>query len=157
MRLRLVSGISSGFPGLFQSLGQVTHVLLTRSPLITQEQALEVTVRLACVKHAASVRPEPGSNSPLMCVRRSRERGAANGKRSPDGNQLVDRQSRRNQTITVVCLTKGNPSRCAHEPKARRRPRGRGCLALTFGTLLSSQGADAHRTKPFGRVSGQPC
>ena len=23
------------------------------------------TVRLACVKHAASVRPEPGSNSPL--------------------------------------------------------------------------------------------
>ena len=66
MRLRLVSGISSGFPGLFQSLGQVTHVLLTRSPLITQEQALEVTVRLACVKHAASVRPEPGSNSPLM-------------------------------------------------------------------------------------------
>ena len=66
MRLRLVSGISSGFPGLFQSLGQVTHVLLTRSPLITREQALEVTVRLACVKHAASVRPEPGSNSPLM-------------------------------------------------------------------------------------------
>ena len=34
MQLRLVSGISSGFPGLFQSLGQVTHVLLTRSPLI---------------------------------------------------------------------------------------------------------------------------
>jgi hypothetical protein len=28
---------------------------------------------------------------------------------------------------------------------------------LTFGTLLSSQGADAHRTKPFGWVSGQPC
>ena len=34
MRLHFVSGISSGFPGLFQSLGQVTHVLLTRSPLI---------------------------------------------------------------------------------------------------------------------------
>ena len=38
-------------------------MLLTRSPLI-QEQA-PFTVRLACVKHAASVRPEPGSNSPL--------------------------------------------------------------------------------------------
>ena len=25
-----------------------------------------VTVRLACVKHAASVRSEPGSNSPLF-------------------------------------------------------------------------------------------
>ena len=34
MRLRLVSGISSGFPGLSQSKGQVGHVLLTRSPLI---------------------------------------------------------------------------------------------------------------------------
>ena len=34
MRLRLVSGISSCFQLLFQSLGQVTHVLLTRSPLI---------------------------------------------------------------------------------------------------------------------------
>jgi hypothetical protein len=66
MRLCVISGISFGFPKLFQSQGQVTHVLLTRSPLITQEQALKITVRLACVKHAASVRPEPGSNSPLM-------------------------------------------------------------------------------------------
>ena len=62
MPLRVVSGISSGFPGLSQSLGQVTHVLLTRSPLIPARKRF--TVRLACVKHAASVRPEPGSNSP---------------------------------------------------------------------------------------------
>src|SRR3954452_8441004 len=27
-----------------------------------------LTARLACVKHAASVRPEPGSNSPLKIV-----------------------------------------------------------------------------------------
>ena len=32
----LVSGISSGFPELSQSQGQVAHVLLTRSPLIPQ-------------------------------------------------------------------------------------------------------------------------
>ena len=30
----LVSGISSGFPELSRSQGQVAHVLLTRSPLI---------------------------------------------------------------------------------------------------------------------------
>ena len=36
MRLCVISGISFGFPKLFQSQGQVTHVLLTRSPLITQ-------------------------------------------------------------------------------------------------------------------------
>jgi hypothetical protein len=38
-------------------------VLLTRSPLIPQQAG--IIVRLACVKHAASVHPEPGSNSPL--------------------------------------------------------------------------------------------
>ena len=41
---------------------QVAHVLLTRSPLRIYRN--KFSVRLACVKHAASVRPEPGSNSP---------------------------------------------------------------------------------------------
>jgi hypothetical protein len=36
------------------------HVLLTRPPL----PCLRKDVRLACVRHAASVYPEPGSNSP---------------------------------------------------------------------------------------------
>ena len=42
-------------------------MLLTRSPLVYSRRSL--TARLACVKHAASVRPEPGSNSPLKAVR----------------------------------------------------------------------------------------
>ena len=29
-------------------------------------------------------------------------------------------------------------------------------MALTFGTLLSSQGADAHRQDPFGPIGGNP-
>ena len=29
-------------------------------------------------------------------------------------------------------------------------------MALTFGTLLSSQGADAHHHSPFGRIRGNP-
>ena len=62
MRLRVVSGISPGFPELSRSGGQVAHVLLTRSPLTAVRRPRPV--RLACVKHAASVRPEPGSNSP---------------------------------------------------------------------------------------------
>ena len=64
MRRKVISSISTGFPELSQSQGQVAHVLLTRSPLINPRRGL--TVRLACVKHAASVRPEPGSNSPSM-------------------------------------------------------------------------------------------
>ena len=62
MSIEVISGISSCFQLLFQSQGQVAHVLLTRSPLVYPRRGL--TVRLACVKHAASVRPEPGSNSP---------------------------------------------------------------------------------------------
>ncbi len=66
MRASVISSIRRRFQRLFQSQGQVAHVLLTRSPLIHPQQAGSFTVRLACVKHAASVRPEPGSNSPLM-------------------------------------------------------------------------------------------
>ena len=64
MRSSVLSGISSGFPELSRSCGQVAHVLLTRPPLTKQEQALVRSARLACIRHAASVRPEPGSNSP---------------------------------------------------------------------------------------------
>ncbi len=58
----VLSGIRPSFPSLSRSAGQITHVLLTRSPLEYPRKGL--SVRLACVKHAASVRPEPGSNSP---------------------------------------------------------------------------------------------
>jgi hypothetical protein len=45
-----VSGISSGFPGLSQSLGQVAHVVLTRSPLSPEKGY-----------------PSSGSRSTCMC------------------------------------------------------------------------------------------
>src|ERR671916_3472036 len=86
MPSKVVSGISSCFQLLFQSQGQVAHVLLTRSPLVYPRRGL--TVRLACVKHAASVRPEPGSNSPLKNI--------ANQTRKP-GKQ---RQKQRVQPLT---------------------------------------------------------
>ena len=56
-------------------MGQVVHALLTRPPLSfgkTRSIASYFTrqrqrsVRLACVRHAASVHPEPGSNSRNM-------------------------------------------------------------------------------------------
>ena len=46
---------------------QVTHALLTRPPLSFKTSIRRLplwnSVRLACVRHAASVHPEPGSNS----------------------------------------------------------------------------------------------
>ena len=71
-------GISSRFQLLSPCTGQVTHALLTRPPLSLQnvnseEDQLSSFVRLACVKHAASVHPEPGSNSLIKCLIHSRQ------------------------------------------------------------------------------------
>ena len=66
MRFRLLYGISTCFQVLSPSDGQVTHVLLARSPLLFfrwSKLRWKRSVRLACIRHAASVRPEPGSNS----------------------------------------------------------------------------------------------
>ena len=61
-------GISRRFQRLSPSSGQVTHVLLTRPPLgaiaSPEGETLGHLARLACVRHAASVHPEPGSNPP---------------------------------------------------------------------------------------------
>ena len=67
-------GISSRFQLLSPCTGQVTHALLTRPPLSPYHLPPEgfrryVFVRLACVRHAASVHPEPGSNSQIKCSR----------------------------------------------------------------------------------------
>ena len=65
-------GISVRFQTLSPSHRQIAHALLTRPPLIRSRSSL--TVRLECVKHAASVHPEPGSNSLKKCyVNRLRE------------------------------------------------------------------------------------
>ena len=61
----IICGINLPFGRLSPSVRQVAHVLLTRPPLVhTRRCSL---ARLACVKHAASVHPEPGSNSQIKC------------------------------------------------------------------------------------------
>src|SRR3954453_17110167 len=134
----VVSGISSRFRGVSQCEGQIAHVLLTRSPLVYSRRSL--TARLACVKHAASVRPEPGSNSPLNSFD---HHGASivfidfleyPGKScSPDDRDRVVLPKGIIDRYRVA--TRAAPATCR--------------LALqinssTFGTLLSSQGSSAH-------------
>ena len=60
--------ISASFPAFCSCAGQVAHVLRTRTPLVIAVLLRHVTVRLACIKPAASVHPEPGSNSPLYVI-----------------------------------------------------------------------------------------
>jgi hypothetical protein len=56
-------GISTPFEVLSQITRQIIYALLTRAPLSWKQASNHV--RLACVRHAASVRSEPGSNSPV--------------------------------------------------------------------------------------------
>ena len=68
----VLCGISTCFQVLSPCLGQIAHALLTRPPLelIASSRNLPqlIPARLACVKHAASVRPEPGSNSDVQSL-----------------------------------------------------------------------------------------
>ena len=125
-------GINPRFRRLSQSQGQVAHVLLTRSPLGARRHL----VRLACVKHAASVRPEPGSNSPLNDCRQ---------------DPPQETPETRNPTMShIMAKTAGQG------PKTR--PDGGLYIyhALAFSTLLSSQETDAHRRRNYHSPPGQP-
>ena len=62
----MLCGINVRFQTVSPTQGQVAHALLTRPPLIRGRSP--VTVRLECVMHAASVHPEPGSNSRANCI-----------------------------------------------------------------------------------------
>ena len=90
----VLCGISTCFQVLSPCLGQIVHALLTRPPLehkpSSRNLPLHVPARLACVKHAASVRPEPGSNSDvqsffLICCFPVRTRQSASTSSSKSG------------------------------------------------------------------------
>jgi hypothetical protein len=129
MQAVVLSGIRPSFPSLSRSAGQITHVLLTRSPLEYPRKGL--SVRLACVKHAASVRPEPGSNSP-------------NKNPSPKRRRIQSEQSEPNKKTPKTGIQKNHT---LHTGSIRH---GKKTTTKTKppNTLLSSQ------TTP---VFGQPC
>src|SRR5206468_9834766 len=112
MRECVVSGISHRFRRLSRSEGQITHVLLTRSPLVYSRKGL--TARLACVKHAASVRPEPGSNSPLNAFNRKQHPptiGASIALITSTTNNTNKHGTNKNQHTVEFSKNKHTPSR----------------------------------------------
>ena len=139
------SGIRPSFPGLSRSSGQIAHVLLTRSPLGLHQCCHWMDpVRLACVKHAASVRPEPGSNSPSRSGRsRSRDRKQlrsgepAWGLLSP-----VHRLAPRRTMLSVIVLLDRCARRC---PKAGPNARTSFWLPLFRFQGASLRGHTSHR------------
>src|SRR6476469_660916 len=144
----VVFGISFGFPELSRCDGQIAHVLLTRSPLVYPRRGL--TARLACVKHAASVRPEPGSNSPL------KSSDGRSEDRIIDSWSIPARVGPRKSGTGSYQRTVGKHRGTGRVRTAEPADGALQINASTFGTLLSSQGSSAHRRQPLGIGSGQP-
>ena len=65
MRRNVLRGVSRRFHRLSPCDGQVAHALRTLPPVAAIVLLRRAAPRLACVKPAASVHPEPGSNSSL--------------------------------------------------------------------------------------------
>ena len=65
MRRNVLRGVSRRFHRLSPCDGQVAHALRTLPPVAARVLLPRAAPRLACVKPAASVHPEPGSNSSL--------------------------------------------------------------------------------------------
>ena len=65
MRSLVLRGVSRRFHRLSPCDGQVAHALRTLPPVAANVLLHRAAPRLACVKPAASVHPEPGSNSSL--------------------------------------------------------------------------------------------
>ena len=130
------------------------RLLTCYSPVRRSSTPKGLSARLACVKHAASVRPEPGSNSPLMSmcnrwVTRPKGRETPAECRQEEWPRLAGNTSQRGDLGTP--LVRSRPLR-TESPLT-----GFVHYALAFSTLLSSQGADAHRHQGFRLDRGQPC
>ena len=65
MQRNVLRGVSRRFHRLSPCDGQVAHALRTLPPVAARVLLPRAAPRLACVKPAASVHPEPGSNSSL--------------------------------------------------------------------------------------------
>ena len=133
------SGISPGFPGLSRSSGQVAHVLLTRSPLGLPRCCHRLDLaRLACVRHAASVRPEPGSNSPSRS-RPDRRTGLVTIKESRPELARPNRQWN-----------------CKVNDRSDRGPGGRPHWLLSSSVPLSRGASRSWHTTPVGPLVPVP-
>src|SRR3954454_22270557 len=153
MRSAVTSGISTNFLELSRSRGQVAHVLLTRSPLghppeggasldlhvLSTPPAFVLSQDQTLRECLYDNRPKPG------CRHLESHRPATVSITGSYELVLILCRSRRrihSLDVPKESFTPGKPD--ADESY----------MALTFGTLLSSQGADAHRHDRVRTIGG---
>src|SRR3954447_24189452 len=144
MRVRLISGISHRFPWLSQSQGQVAHVLLTRSPLIRPASwpspfDLHVlsTPPAFVLSQNQTLRKCLHGTSTTEADRQPTKRNV------PKDNQIRLFAEHAPTGWTHIRHLNQDPPHHCDGPSWHR----------LLGTLLSSQGTDAHRSRPFGLSS----
>ena len=103
-------------------------------------------VRLACIRHAASVRPEPGSNSPSRSAERSSPEGSERSsdqksrprsRSGPTGTVLAPHRTRRRDAVVRHVLTKVLKGRLVRSLPIARSP----ALAFLASCLPLSRNA----------------
>jgi len=135
----VLATVSGGYP-------KVKGRLLTcYSPVRRSCTPKGLTARLACVKHAASVRPEPGSNSPL-------KNNTTTSTRPAMEKEIPARDRTLTRIVRIIDYLPKEPVQPT--PKDRRRT-GK-LIRRLYDTLLSSQTSDAHQFSPSGPRLGQP-
>jgi hypothetical protein len=137
----VLSSISPPFGRLFRTPRQITHVLLTRAPLYSPPCG-DFLARLACVRHAASVRSEPGSNSPIELGVEALKDASLN---------LGSRPSRLRTGSTVRELAFHTARRLLKETACFRTPIASQACYSDFRERLAS-----FASASVGRLSSQP-
>ena len=100
------------------------------------QKVVGLSVRLACVKHAASVRPEPGSNSPTTT------HTAHTAQKRVSCTKTKQKQ---NKIVFQACISLTRATHPHHyQGRGVRHPHNNNCVwvCVVLGTLLSS-----HTTK----------
>ena len=136
----MLSGIRPRFQGLSQSAGQIAHVLLTRSPLI-HPKASPFDLHVLSTPPAFVLSQDQTLRECLPDIRHTPTKSGTTGRNNPRGAQ-------RPRLCIAFRLRKDFF-------KGTTSHNGDGVstyLALTFGTLLSSQGTEAS----FAAVSPAP-
>ncbi len=148
-------------------------MLLTRSPLEYPQAGL--SVRLACVKHAASVRPEPGSNSPMKTIRKlisntqqkpTKNIDSKSASKEPDTHQPHphkerNQQMHENKKISTdfrytVEFSNNKPTRDVRTSE-EAIPRGGNTPRSVPGAITLSRPPDGGRNDPTSISGGDTC
>ena len=123
----VLAHLSMGYPPQQDTFRCITHPFATR-----RQGCPRVTVRLACVRHAASVQSEPGSNSSVQSVKTRISNAARYQTLSSPVPNLIYRASTSILTRSTQAPPKPDSRPAQDKPKAEHPPKCPHLSAVDF-------------------------